>query len=208
MRRLGSWAALIFLLNNWGLILQGIGSHWNIKQEAWHHHFSSIPVQRCCDSAFLVPSVFNIFLILMTWQGASQEPGPEFWLHQQPWLCDLAGISLNLHVLFCKVGGDTTPTIQVVYSSFPCSLSPGPALRAFYQIEVQTPAVPSSGEQTGFTLWASSAHQWSAGSTALRRMVRPAQNRWVKVPRLISNVCHRHRQGGERVCATYFSTLF
>lgn len=123
MRRLGSWAALIFQLNNWGLILQGIGSHWNIKQEGWHHHFSSIPVQRCCDSAFLVPSVFNIFLILMTWQGASQEPGPEFWLQQQPWLCDLAGISLNLHVLFCKVGGDTTPTIQVVYSSFPCSLS-------------------------------------------------------------------------------------
>lgn len=42
---LGSRADLIFLLNNLGLNLQGIGSHWNIKEE-WHHHFHRNQIHR------------------------------------------------------------------------------------------------------------------------------------------------------------------
>lgn len=62
MRHLGSWTALISLLNNWGLTLQGIGSHWNIKQEGWHHHFSRNPAQSCCDSfSFPLCSKYSLF---------------------------------------------------------------------------------------------------------------------------------------------------
>lgn len=92
----------------------------------------------------------------MTWQGASQEPGPDFWLHQRPWLCDFPAISWSLHVLFCKVGeGGMTPDPPCslfIPPSIALSLSPGPASRAFSQTEAQTPAVLSSGEQMGFTL--------------------------------------------------------
>lgn len=110
MRHLGSWAALIFLLNNLGLNLQRIRSHWNIR-ENWYHHFSSNQVQRCWWFCFVFFCLFSPTLDaiynqvpLFLCQRTSQEPGSESWLHQQSWLCDSGYNSLSLSFLFCRIG--------------------------------------------------------------------------------------------------------
>lgn len=125
MRHLGSWAALIFLLNNLGLNLQGIGSHWNIKQEDWHHHFSPTHSREVGDSVFFFffpsPSImFNTQPSSHPFMMSRNQSEALVWIltpHQQPPLCDSVHIPLSLSFLGYKMGMIKYPPDRLLLGS-------------------------------------------------------------------------------------------